>query len=187
MLVGRGADGVLLLSRLWWHGYAPPLEPLGVLSACVLACVGLAGTVLLVRDAGWDRPAPVWLPGVLAVLSIAPLRAPAGGAADPDAALLRCAATLVAGERGRCGASGYRDRLLRSVPIRVHEIHEAAGPVRVAPPGTAPGTLLVARGTGGRFGWITAVGLGPAGARLVRSGSEVWVAGFTERSAGGVP
>jgi len=39
--------------------------------------------------------------------------------------------------------------------------------------------VLIAREPGGRFGWITAVALGPDGPALLRSGGAVWVAGFT--------
>ena len=112
-------------------------------------------------------------------MAVAPLPPVRTSDASAESALLRCAAARAAGDAAPCGESGYRDRWLRRLPVRAVEIAEASGPVLRLPAGAAPGTLLVAREPGGRFGWISAVGLGPEGPALLRQGGATWVAGFT--------
>ncbi|WP_373048133.1 hypothetical protein [Vulgatibacter sp.] len=180
--VGRGRAGGAALLRLLWMGELPLFDVDAALHGAVLGLAGLAGCGALVRDAGWDRIAPRSLLAGVVALALLPLRPPAA-AAGLDAALVRCGGQLAlalqrdpaAPPPPACTEPVAIDRWLRRRPVVIHETAGADGPLRQVPAGLRYGALLVARGPGGRLGWITAVSRGGA---LLRDGQGIWVAGF---------
>lgn len=187
VVVARGWPGARALAGLLQRGHDTWSDPAEVVAGAALFAFGGAMIVRLVADAGWDRR--VGRPALVAILLAAFLPIAPPVRADANAALARCARRLVErlqqGEAAApppgCAHTGYRDRRLRRLPLRVIE-RPGDGPVRRVPLGVEPGTLLVARGDGP--GWVTAVGLGADGPALLRRGPGIWVGGFTRGGEG---
>lgn len=187
MVVSRGAARLGPVLGGLRVGWSEGIDPWGAMAGIGEMALGLAGVVALVRDAAADRFCPGGLLVALLLGALAPL--PASGARPglAELALLRCAARVARSPAGphHCEGSAYRDRLLRPVPLQVVEIEGAEGPIRQAPPGVRPGTVLVAWEPERRWGWVTAVGLGEEGPALVRREGGLWVAGIVASGEGG--